>query len=100
MDTIGRDNRTVVRRPGHVEEARVGAPRGARPARELKRYNLALPAELYDELQQVADQKQVTLVELLRKFIKLGLLATQLEDRPGAALLIRENGTDRQIVMI
>jgi hypothetical protein len=67
---------------------------------DLKRYNLVLPAELFDELQQVADKRHTTVVELLRKFVKLGLMAVQIDENPSAALLIREGKTERQIVIL
>jgi len=66
----------------------------------LKRYNLVLPTELFDELQQVADKRHTTVVEVLRKFIKLGLMAVQIDENPSAALLIREGKTERQIVIL
>jgi hypothetical protein len=66
----------------------------------LKRYNLVLPEDLFIEVQKVADNRHTTVVEMLRRFIKLGLLAIQLEEKPGAALLIREGDTERQIVLL
>jgi hypothetical protein len=67
---------------------------------ELKRYNLTLPAELFDEIQQLADERHTTVVDLLRRFIKLGLLAIKLEEDPDAALIIREGDQERQILIL
>jgi hypothetical protein len=64
----------------------------------LKRYNLALPETLFDELQKLAERRHTTVVELLRRFIKLGLLAIELEETPDAALLIREGDTEREVL--
>ncbi len=69
-------------------------------AKELKRYNLALPEELFNEVQRVADEKQTTVVELLRKFIKLGLLAVTVENKPDAELVIREGERERQLILL
>lgn len=66
----------------------------------LKRYNLVLPETLFDELQKLAEERHTTVVELLRRFIKLGLLTIQLEETPGAALLIREGDTEREVVFL
>lgn len=66
----------------------------------IKRYNLALPEELFNEVQQLAEKRQTTVVELLRRFIKLGLIAAQVEDTPGAAIFIRDGDTERQIIFI
>ena len=65
-----------------------------------KRYNLVLPEELFDEIQRVADKQQTTVVEIIRKFMKLGLLAVQVEETPGSALLIREKGVEREIILL
>jgi hypothetical protein len=66
----------------------------------LKRYNLAVPQNLFDDLQRLADERNTTVVELLRKFIKLGLLAAQVEDTPGSALIIREGDRERELIFI
>jgi ATP-dependent Clp protease ATP-binding subunit ClpA len=66
----------------------------------LKRYNLVVPEELFDELQQLADRDHTTVVDLLRRFIKLGLLATRINETPGSALLIREGEKEREILLL
>lgn len=66
----------------------------------VKRYNLVLPEELFNAVQELADQRQTTVVELIRRFIKLGLIAAKLEDTPGAALIIREGDSDQRIVLL
>lgn len=66
----------------------------------LKRYNLVLPEELFNEIQKVAEDRHTTVVEMLRRFIKLGLLAVQLEETSSAALIIREGDHERQIMLI
>jgi hypothetical protein len=65
-----------------------------------KRYTLVLPEELFVEVQELADKRQTTVVDLLRRFIKLGLLAARIEEIPGSALIIREGDTERQILLI
>ena len=66
----------------------------------LKRYSLVLPEDLFTALQTLADQRQTTVVDLIRRFIKLGLIAAKIEDTPGAALLIREGETEREIILL
>ena len=68
--------------------------------KSLKRYNLALPEELFAEVQALADRQQTTVVELLRRFVKLGLLATAVQERPDAALLIREGEREREVILL
>jgi hypothetical protein len=70
------------------------------PESKVYRYNLALPKELFDELKGAADERGMSVVEALRKFIKLGLLALETQDRPGSALIIREGDTERQIMIL
>lgn len=67
---------------------------------KMKRYNLVIPDELFNEVQELADEKHTTVVELFRRFIKLGLLAAQTENSPEVSLLIREGDTEREIIML
>ena len=67
---------------------------------DLKRYNLVLPKELFNEVKKIADRRHMPIVALLRAFIKLGLLAIQIEETPGAALLIREGDTEQRIMLV
>jgi hypothetical protein len=67
---------------------------------EIKKYNLALPQTLFDELQEAADKRHTTVVELLRRFIKLGLIAIQIDETPDAALIIREGDKEREILIL
>jgi hypothetical protein len=66
----------------------------------MKRYSLVLPEDLFTAIQELADQRQTTVVDLIRRFIKLGLIAAKVEDTPGAALIIREGDTERQIILL
>lgn len=66
----------------------------------VKRYNLVLPEALFNEVQALADKRHTTVVEMLRKFIKLGLLATQIEETPDSALIIREGNREREIILL
>jgi ATP-dependent Clp protease ATP-binding subunit ClpA len=65
-----------------------------------RRYNLALPEGLYQEVQQVAARQQTTVVEVIRRFIRLGLIATRVAETPGGALLVREGGKDREVLLL
>lgn len=64
----------------------------------MKRYSLVLPEELFNKVQEVADRKYTTVVEILRRFIMLGLLAV--DETPGTAVLFREGDTERQIMLL
>jgi hypothetical protein len=66
----------------------------------VKRYNLALPEDLFNEVQRLAEERHTTVLELLRRFVKLGLLAIQIEETPGSTLLIREGDKEKEIIVI
>ena len=62
-----------------------------------KRYSLVLPELLFQEIKDLADKKQESVVDILKRFIKLGLLY---ESSPNASLILRENDTQREIVLL
>lgn len=68
--------------------------------KRVKRYSLVLPEAVFDEIQRVADEQQTTVVEIIRKFIKLGLIATEIEKDSSAALIIREGDKEKEILLI
>lgn len=65
-----------------------------------KRYNLVLPEDLFKEVERVAERDSTTVLETLRRFIKLGLLAARLQETPGAALIIRDEKGERELVVL
>ncbi len=67
---------------------------------EVKRYNLGLPEDLFNQIQGLADKKHTSVLEILKRFIKLGLLAAKLEDNPDTTLIIREGNTEREIIFL
>lgn len=67
-------------------------------SKKVKRYNLSFPIELYNEIKEVADRKQIAVIDLLRRFIKIGLVLIKIEDNPDAALIIREGNKEKEIV--
>lgn len=68
--------------------------------KNLKRYNMVLPAQLFDELQEAAAGSDTTVVELLRRFIKLGLVIHDVSKDPGTAFLIRTGDTEREVMFL
>ncbi len=53
-----------------------------------QRYNLTIPPELNAELQRVSQERNIPVPELIRQFIKLGLI----EDQVGPFVYTDENG--------
>lgn len=66
---------------------------------KTRRYNLVLPELLFDELKTVADKNGTTVVDLMRRYVKLGLLADRLEEIPNAGLFIKEGDSMKQIII-
>jgi hypothetical protein len=65
-----------------------------------KRINLVLPQELHAEVKKVADKNNSTVLEVLKRFIKIGLLAVEVK-RAGGSLIIREpDGTEKEIIIL
>lgn len=61
-----------------------------------QRYTLTLPTELYQELTTLADRRGMTIKELVRQFMKLGLLVAKFEETPNTGLFLKEqqNGSE------
>ena len=64
--------------------------------RNTKRYTFELPIEIYNQLSDTADQNGTSVVEMLRKYIKLGLLATQ----PGTDVLLRTGELEQPLMLV
>jgi len=56
----------------------------------MKRYNLVLPHTLFNEVQAMADAADTTVLDMLKRFIKIGLVLTKLCQSPDATLIVRE----------
>lgn len=65
-----------------------------------KRYNLVLPEELFNDVKKIADERQTTVVDIIRRCIKLGLLAVQVDEKPDSKLLIREKGIEKELILL
>ena len=67
---------------------------------KTKRYNLILPMNLFNQVQALADEEGTTVLELLKRFIRIGLVITKLTQSPDSALLIRQDGKERELVLL
>ncbi len=85
---------------GKVEEARKLMAEWQGQRSQSRRYSLVMPEELFAEVERLAQRQNTTVVDLLRRFTRLGLLAMQIQERPDAALLIREGGVERQLLLL
>lgn len=85
---------------GKWDEATQSIAQWREKRRQGRRYSLVLPEGLFEQVERLAQRHDTTVVELLRRFTRLGLLAMELQERPDASLIIREGGTDRQLLLL
>jgi hypothetical protein len=52
-----------------------------------KRYSLALPQKLFDELTEIAETNGLPIVDLMRGCFKVGVLAYKVQETSGSALV-------------
>jgi len=71
-----------------------------RPKNGVKRYSLNLPCDVYDKVKEVADENDTSVMELLKRFIKLGLVAAEVEKDENSELIIRQNGKDKELMIM
>ncbi len=64
--------------------------------RSTKRYTFELPIEIYNQLSTTAEQNGTSVVEMLRKYIKLGLLATQ----PNTVVLLKNGDLEQPVMLV
>jgi hypothetical protein len=62
-------------------------------------YNLVLPRDLYAELKRVAAERGTSVLDLLRRFIRLGLYVVYLQSRQNAELVVREGDSEKTLVL-
>lgn len=66
----------------------------------MKRYNLALPVDLHEALKQIGNENNLTIVELLRRAVKLFLLAMEASESEDKALIIRDKNGEHQLLLL
>ncbi len=56
----------------------------------LQRYTLSLPADVYKELEKLAEERGVTTNEVVRQCLKFGLVAMKIDEDPTSELFVKE----------
>jgi len=64
-----------------------------------RRYHLAVSEDLMQALQDVAKRQGVSVADVLRKFIKLGLFIDRLEGRSDVEILIKEGEQYQRLIL-
>lgn len=68
--------------------------------RATRRYQLVVPEELFVEVQMLASKRGTTVIDILRRFIRLGLMVARTEDSPDGQFIIREGDSERQVILL
>jgi|RhiMetdeSRZDD1v2_1073273.scaffolds.fasta_scaffold1753386_2 hypothetical protein len=69
-------------------------------AKATKRYSLVLPDQLFEEVQKVADERQTTVVEIIKRFLRLGLMVADAEKSPDTAFIIRKGDEEQRLLLV
>jgi len=64
----------------------------------IKRYNLTLPKELYKEIETIAIDSSTTVLNVIKKFMKIGLIMVNCK-KAGDKIIIEKDGEQREIVI-
>ena len=67
---------------------------------KIKRYNLVLPVSLFDQIESLAEDESASILEILKRFIKIGLLISALAQSPDTKVIIREGDRERELVFL
>ena len=54
------------------------------------RYTLSLPTEVYNELREIAERRGLSVKDVVRQCLKIGLVAIKLDEDPDKELLVKE----------
>ena len=68
--------------------------------RGMKKYQIVVPETLFEEIEKIADSRQTTVIDIIRRFLKLGILTAKIEGTPNSGLFIREDGSEREIILL
>ena len=66
---------------------------------KTKSYNLTIPVDTYNNLQQIAAEEVTTVADLLRRATKLLLYIRSIVKDPDARLLVERKGEIQEIVL-
>jgi hypothetical protein len=64
------------------------------------RRNVAIPEALYEQLRDVAEERDLTIVEVLRKFIRLGLIFNKVEQTSNEDLCVVRDGKPAERIVL
>lgn len=63
----------------------------------MKRFNLSMSEDLFEELEALAAKNSTSVTELMRSFVKLGLVHCALEEKGGRMIVEEASGEQRTL---
>jgi hypothetical protein len=62
----------------------------------MKRLNLVIPENLYDEVCRIAKEQCTDVTGVIRQFIKIGLLVNE----PNVKVMVKDENGEREVVFV
>ncbi len=73
---------------------------GSTPSGKRANYHLSMPVSLHKELEAIAKGRQISIAELMRQFLRLGVVASKLQESPDSRLCVAEGDKIQQIIVL
>jgi hypothetical protein len=67
---------------------------------DMHQYKLTIPKYLFENLQRLAARENTTVLDLIRRFIKLGLKIVEEQEEGSELIIRREDEEDEQILFL
>lgn len=100
LNTLDRNDQHPVGPIAEGEDGTKKRPSSTLKQRGMKKYQIVVPKSLFEEIEKLADSRQTTVIDIIRRFLKLGLLTARIENTPNAGLFIREGDNEREIILL
>lgn len=65
-----------------------------------ERVHLSVPVDILEKVREAAADRGLNAQGLINRFIILGLMAVDAENTPGDAIIIKRNGTNKNVVLL
>ncbi|MEW5873098.1 MAG: hypothetical protein AB1894_27815 [Chloroflexota bacterium] len=65
---------------------------------ETTRFNLTLPTKVVGELENIAEEYEVSVTDVMRAFLRIGLMVAKTQKDQNKAILVREGEREAEII--
>lgn len=67
---------------------------------KTKRYNLVLPMEQYKKLEKTASDRNISVVDVIRMYLRVGEIVDRNQNNPNGGVFILEHDKYKQIIVV